>query len=111
MHSRRRYRHRTTLERSLRAEHPQQRRLDESEPPAILQLCRLPEESICSCDHPARPEILGLAETIRLAMAADSIMLVIRWGRTERHVVQFALDALRPASYHPEYQDGEGKCP
>ncbi len=44
------------------------------------------------------PPILGLAETIRLAMAADSIMLVIRWGRTERHVVQFAMDALRSAS-------------
>jgi Mrp family chromosome partitioning ATPase len=44
------------------------------------------------------PPILGLAETIRLAMAADSIMLVIRWGRTERQLVQFALDALRSAS-------------
>ncbi len=44
------------------------------------------------------PPILGLAETIRLAMAADSIALVIRWGRTERQFVQFALDALRSAS-------------
>ena len=44
------------------------------------------------------PPILGLAETIRLAMAADSIALVIRWGRTERQFVQFALDALRKAS-------------
>jgi Mrp family chromosome partitioning ATPase len=44
------------------------------------------------------PPILGLAETIRLAMAADSIALVIRWGRTERQFVQFALDALRRAS-------------
>jgi succinoglycan biosynthesis transport protein ExoP len=44
------------------------------------------------------PPILGLAETIRLAMAADSIALVIRWGRTERQFVQYALDALRTAS-------------
>ncbi len=44
------------------------------------------------------PPILGLAETIRLAMAADSIALVIRWGRTERQFVQVALDALRSAS-------------
>jgi Mrp family chromosome partitioning ATPase len=44
------------------------------------------------------PPVLGLAETIRLAMAADSMMLVIRWGRTERQLVQFALDALRSAS-------------
>jgi Mrp family chromosome partitioning ATPase len=44
------------------------------------------------------PPILGLAETIRLAMAADSVALVIRWGRTERQFVQFALDALRKAS-------------
>ena len=44
------------------------------------------------------PPILGLAETIRLAMAADHIALVIRWGRTERPLVQFALDALRSAS-------------
>ena len=44
------------------------------------------------------PPILGLAETIRLAMAADSMMLVIRWGRTERHLVQSALDSLRTAN-------------
>ena len=44
------------------------------------------------------PPILGLAETIRLSMAADKIALVIRWGRTERQLVQFALDALRSAS-------------
>jgi polysaccharide biosynthesis transport protein len=44
------------------------------------------------------PPILGLAETIRLAMAADSLALVIRWGRTERQSVQFALDTLRSAS-------------
>jgi capsular exopolysaccharide synthesis family protein len=44
------------------------------------------------------PPIVGLADTIRLAMAADSIALVIRWGRTERQFVQFALDALRSAS-------------
>jgi uncharacterized protein involved in exopolysaccharide biosynthesis/Mrp family chromosome partitioning ATPase len=43
------------------------------------------------------PPILGLAETIRLAMAADSVALVIRWGRTERQFVQFALDNLRAA--------------
>jgi polysaccharide biosynthesis transport protein len=47
------------------------------------------------------PPILGLAETIRLAMAADSIALVIRWGRTERQFVQLALDALRSASLPP----------
>jgi uncharacterized protein involved in exopolysaccharide biosynthesis/Mrp family chromosome partitioning ATPase len=44
------------------------------------------------------PPVLGLAETIRLSMAADNIALVIRWGRTERQLVQFALDALRSAS-------------
>jgi uncharacterized protein involved in exopolysaccharide biosynthesis/Mrp family chromosome partitioning ATPase len=44
------------------------------------------------------PPIVGLADTIRLAMAADNIALVIRWGRTERQFVQFALDALRNAS-------------
>jgi polysaccharide biosynthesis transport protein len=44
------------------------------------------------------PPVLGLAETIRLAMAADSMALVIRWGRTERQFVQVALDALRSAS-------------
>src|SRR6516162_342985 len=43
------------------------------------------------------PPILGLAETIRLAMAADSVALVIRWGRTERRFVQFATDNLRKA--------------
>ena len=43
------------------------------------------------------PPILGLAETIRLAMAADHIVLVIRWGRTERQFVQIALDILRRA--------------
>src|SRR5207248_6723931 len=44
------------------------------------------------------PPVIGIAETIRLAMAADSIVLVIRWGRTERQFVQFALDALRSAN-------------
>jgi uncharacterized protein involved in exopolysaccharide biosynthesis/Mrp family chromosome partitioning ATPase len=44
------------------------------------------------------PPVLGLAETVRLAMAADSIALVIRWGRTERLFVQSALDTLRSAS-------------
>jgi polysaccharide biosynthesis transport protein len=43
------------------------------------------------------PPIVGIADTIRLAMAADGIALVIRWGRTERQFVQFALDALRNA--------------
>jgi len=43
------------------------------------------------------PPIVGLADTIRLAMATDGIALVIRWGRTERQLVQFALDALRSA--------------
>jgi uncharacterized protein involved in exopolysaccharide biosynthesis/Mrp family chromosome partitioning ATPase len=40
------------------------------------------------------PPILGLSETIRLATAADNIAVVIRWGRTDRKFVQFALDAL-----------------
>jgi polysaccharide biosynthesis transport protein len=44
------------------------------------------------------PPIVGLADTIRLAMAADGIALVIRWGRTQRQFVQFALDALRNAN-------------
>jgi uncharacterized protein involved in exopolysaccharide biosynthesis/Mrp family chromosome partitioning ATPase len=44
------------------------------------------------------PPILGLAEPMRLAMAADGIALVIRWGRTDRQYVQFALDTLRRAS-------------
>jgi Mrp family chromosome partitioning ATPase len=44
------------------------------------------------------PPIVGLADTIRLAMAADSIALVVRWGRTERQFVQFGLDTLRSAS-------------
>jgi capsular exopolysaccharide synthesis family protein len=44
------------------------------------------------------PPIVGLADTIRLAMAADSVVLVIRWGRTKRQFVQFALDALRSAN-------------
>jgi polysaccharide biosynthesis transport protein len=44
------------------------------------------------------PPILGLAETVRLATAADSVALVIRWGLTERQLVQFALDSLRSAS-------------
>jgi Mrp family chromosome partitioning ATPase len=33
-----------------------------------------------------------------LAPAADHIALVIRWGRTERQFVQFAVDVLRSAS-------------
>jgi Mrp family chromosome partitioning ATPase len=43
------------------------------------------------------PPILGLAETIRLTVAADSIALIIRWGRTERRLVQYALESLRTA--------------
>jgi succinoglycan biosynthesis transport protein ExoP len=43
------------------------------------------------------PPILGLAETIRLSVAVDSIALIIRWGRTERQFVQFALEALHSA--------------
>ena len=44
------------------------------------------------------PPVVGIAETIRLAPAADHIGLVIRWGRTERQFVQSALDALRSAN-------------
>jgi polysaccharide biosynthesis transport protein len=44
------------------------------------------------------PPVVGLAETIRLGLAADHIAMVIRWGRTERQLVQFALDALRGAN-------------
>jgi hypothetical protein len=44
------------------------------------------------------PPVLGLAETVRLVRAADSSVLVVRWGRTERQSVQLALDALRSAS-------------
>jgi succinoglycan biosynthesis transport protein ExoP len=44
------------------------------------------------------PPILGLAETIRLAMAVDSLAFVVRWGRTERHLVQSALESLRTAN-------------
>jgi Mrp family chromosome partitioning ATPase len=44
------------------------------------------------------PPVLGLAETIRLAAAADGLALVVRWGRTERQRVQFALEALRTAN-------------
>jgi len=44
------------------------------------------------------PPVVGLAETIRLAPAADHVALVIRWGRTERQFVESALDALRSAN-------------
>jgi polysaccharide biosynthesis transport protein len=44
------------------------------------------------------PPVLGLAETIRLAGAVDGVALVVRWGRTDRQHVQFALDALRTAN-------------
>ena len=43
------------------------------------------------------PPILGLAETVRLALITDSIALIIRWGRTERQSVEYAIDALRSA--------------
>jgi Mrp family chromosome partitioning ATPase len=43
------------------------------------------------------PPVVGLAETMRLAPAADHVALVIRWGRSERQFVQFALDSLRAA--------------
>jgi len=43
------------------------------------------------------PPIVGLADTIRLAMATDSVALVVRWNHTERQLVQFSLDALRNA--------------
>jgi uncharacterized protein involved in exopolysaccharide biosynthesis/Mrp family chromosome partitioning ATPase len=43
------------------------------------------------------PPILGLAETIRLTVAADSIALIVRWRRTERQLVRYALDTLRNA--------------
>ena len=46
------------------------------------------------------PPVLGLAETIRLSLAADTVALVIRWGRTERQFVQYALDALHNAGAH-----------
>ncbi len=44
------------------------------------------------------PPVLGLAETVRLVRAADTSVLVVRWGRTERQSVQLALDALRSAN-------------
>ena len=44
------------------------------------------------------PPVLGLAETIRLARAVDGVALVVRWGRTDRQHVQFALDSLRTAN-------------
>jgi succinoglycan biosynthesis transport protein ExoP len=47
------------------------------------------------------PPILGLAETIRLSIATDEVALIIRWGRTERQLVQFALDTLRGAGVNP----------
>jgi len=47
------------------------------------------------------PPILGLAETTRLSAVADAIVLIIRWARTERQFVQFALDALRIAGTVP----------
>jgi Mrp family chromosome partitioning ATPase len=43
------------------------------------------------------PPVLGLAETLHLSIPADNIVLVIRWARTERQIVQFALDALHNA--------------
>jgi polysaccharide biosynthesis transport protein len=43
------------------------------------------------------PPILGLAETMRLTTVADNMVLIVRWGRTERQLVQYALHALRTA--------------
>ena len=43
------------------------------------------------------PPILGIAETIRLTVSVDSVALIIRWGQTERKLVQYAVDALRTA--------------
>lgn len=43
------------------------------------------------------PPVLGLAETVRLMVVTDGIALIIRWGRTERHFVLYAMDALRSA--------------
>jgi polysaccharide biosynthesis transport protein len=47
------------------------------------------------------PPVLGLAETVPLALAAENLAIVIRWGRTKRQLVQFALDALRDAGILP----------
>ncbi len=43
------------------------------------------------------PPILGLAETVRLTSVVDGMVLIIRWGRTERDMVRYALDALSAA--------------
>ena len=44
------------------------------------------------------PPLFGVAETIRIATVADSMVLIVRWARTERQFVQFALDTLRSAN-------------
>jgi polysaccharide biosynthesis transport protein len=44
------------------------------------------------------PPLVGVAETIRLATVVDSMVLIVRWARTERQFVQFALDTLRSAN-------------
>jgi polysaccharide biosynthesis transport protein len=44
------------------------------------------------------PPLFGVAETIRLATVVDRMVLIVRWARTERQFVQFALDTLRSAN-------------
>ncbi len=92
----RRHCHRRTFRRSLCAERCRRRLLDNSRPPAIFWFVDYLKNRFAMVIIDL-PPIVGLADTIRLAMAADNIILVIRWGRTERQFVQFALDTLRSA--------------
>jgi hypothetical protein len=43
------------------------------------------------------PPVLGLAETVRLAVAMDYIALIVQWGRAEQQLVQYAIAALNAA--------------
>lgn len=43
------------------------------------------------------PPVLDLVETVRLAVAMDNIALIVRWGRTEQQLVQYAIAALNAA--------------
>jgi uncharacterized protein involved in exopolysaccharide biosynthesis/Mrp family chromosome partitioning ATPase len=43
------------------------------------------------------PPVLGLAETIHLATMTDGVALIVRWARTDRHLVRMAWAALRNA--------------
>jgi uncharacterized protein involved in exopolysaccharide biosynthesis/Mrp family chromosome partitioning ATPase len=43
------------------------------------------------------PPVLGLAETALLATMTDGIALIVRWARTDRHLVRMACAALRNA--------------